>query len=267
MLSRVAAVSVHDVAEALHERLPDADVVKIHKLLYFAQGLHLGWTGEPLFEEQIDAWAKGPVVPALWHFEKSGAPRKEPRQSLAPAQMSLIDLVVSRYGKLTGRDLIQLTHSDQGPWCQVSEDDDPQASGNPRITLELMRDWFAEDPDVRAAREQVDRLRAKMPDLIPTTDSPPGAAEALESAFSRARCSGDQVDQDDASQDLRVGAVIWRDWVLGTRRLRQPPPKRAAKAAARSISGRGSRTWRTSGCGQRRAERPGSDTSARMRES
>ncbi len=40
--------------------------MKLHKLLYYAAGWHLGFTGEPLFDEDIEAWQYGPVVPSIY---------------------------------------------------------------------------------------------------------------------------------------------------------------------------------------------------------
>jgi uncharacterized phage-associated protein len=48
----------------------EIDVFKLHKLLYYAQAWHLVWEGEPLFPEQIEAWAGGPVIPELYKFHK-----------------------------------------------------------------------------------------------------------------------------------------------------------------------------------------------------
>nr|WP_255365881.1 type II toxin-antitoxin system antitoxin SocA domain-containing protein [Corynebacterium sp. NML130628] len=35
--------------------------MKLYKICFFAQGWHLAWTGLPLFEGELQAWAKGPV--------------------------------------------------------------------------------------------------------------------------------------------------------------------------------------------------------------
>ncbi|MEH2444259.1 MAG: type II toxin-antitoxin system antitoxin SocA domain-containing protein [Nostoc sp.] len=37
--------------------------MKVQKLLYYAQNLHLAMYDEPLFEEEIQAWRYGPVCP------------------------------------------------------------------------------------------------------------------------------------------------------------------------------------------------------------
>lgn len=39
--------------------------LKLQKLMYIAQGIHLALYDSPLFKEEIEAWQDGPVVPAL----------------------------------------------------------------------------------------------------------------------------------------------------------------------------------------------------------
>lgn len=44
----------------------DLTNMKINKLLYFAQGHYLREYGEPLFDDGIEAWDHGPVIPAVY---------------------------------------------------------------------------------------------------------------------------------------------------------------------------------------------------------
>jgi uncharacterized phage-associated protein len=57
---------------------------KLQKLVYYSQAWSLVWDDEPLFPEEIQAWANGPVCPALYcpssgnlrlirRFEKRGS--------------------------------------------------------------------------------------------------------------------------------------------------------------------------------------------------
>ena len=41
--------------------------LKLQKLVYYAQGLHLACFDRPLFNEDIQAWAHGPVIPELYY--------------------------------------------------------------------------------------------------------------------------------------------------------------------------------------------------------
>ena len=129
--------------------MPDVGNVKLHKLLYYCQGWHLGWTGEPMFVDSIEAWANGPVVADLWHAEKKG--RTPALTQTAPALvLGTIGFVLGHYGSQTGKSLIQQTHRER-PWVAASEQDVP----NPCISREALREFFqvtAESSSVRALR-------------------------------------------------------------------------------------------------------------------
>ena len=42
--------------------------MKVQKLLYYSQSLHLALFCEPLFDEEIQAWRYGPVCPPAYRF-------------------------------------------------------------------------------------------------------------------------------------------------------------------------------------------------------
>lgn len=151
--------SAHDIADELRKRLPGVGAVKLHKLLYYAQGHHLAMFGQPLFEEAIEAWANGPVVASFWADEKHG--RSRPRAKDVPGEaLETIEYVVGRYGHFTGRELIDKTHAED-PWLSVSESDDPTLAGDPRITEDVLRRWFEQDPEHIAYKTEAERLRAR----------------------------------------------------------------------------------------------------------
>lgn len=60
----VADYFLANVAEDQGDTLTN---LKLQKLLYYAQGFYLALYEEPLFDEQIEAWAYGPVVPGIYH--------------------------------------------------------------------------------------------------------------------------------------------------------------------------------------------------------
>jgi uncharacterized phage-associated protein len=132
------AVSAHDVAALLRERLPGLPIKKLHKLLYYCQGHHLAAFDEPLFRETISAWDMGPVVGTLWHEEKQGAAPTS-RAELNEAQLNTIGYVLSRYGTLTGLDLENLTHSEP-PWQRADRGRRPGESA--RIESDWLRSYF-----------------------------------------------------------------------------------------------------------------------------
>jgi uncharacterized phage-associated protein len=54
-----------DVAAYILERRGPTPVMKLQVLVYYAQAWSLVWEEHPLYAERIEAWANGPVVPAL----------------------------------------------------------------------------------------------------------------------------------------------------------------------------------------------------------
>ncbi len=144
--------AVVDVAAELRRRLPDVGVLRLHKLLYLAQGHHLAHVDRPLFSEPISAWDNGPVVGQLWHDERpTGTPR--PGHPIADeAALNTIGLVVSHYGHLTGRELVDLTHAQQ-PWRAADRNREPGHST--RIEPRSIRAYFrqAAEEDARETGE------------------------------------------------------------------------------------------------------------------
>jgi uncharacterized phage-associated protein len=139
--SRGMTVAAQDVAAALRDRLPGLPVVKLHKLLYYCQGVHLAHTGEPLFADTISAWDMGPVVVSLWRAEDEGL-EPPPVTPLTNSQLGTVGYVVSRYGWLSGSELATLTHHED-PWRRGDEDRARRGRRGAAIKIEWIRDWFS----------------------------------------------------------------------------------------------------------------------------
>jgi uncharacterized phage-associated protein len=74
------AYKVLDIANKIIHFVSDSNAgdlisnMKLQKLLYYQQGFHLAYFGKPLFEEDIEAWMYGPVVPSVYsHFKTEGS--------------------------------------------------------------------------------------------------------------------------------------------------------------------------------------------------
>jgi len=55
--------TVIDLARYITERLGPLTAMKLQKLMYYAQAWNLVWDEEPIFNEDFQAWANGPVLP------------------------------------------------------------------------------------------------------------------------------------------------------------------------------------------------------------
>jgi uncharacterized phage-associated protein len=121
---RTMTLTALDVAKYFLALQDDEEAIsnlKLQKLLYYAQGFHLAITGRALFDDDIRAWAHGPVVPAVWREYNRFAGRPIPRPSdFDPAVLdsetcSLLDEVSSVYGQFSAWWLREMTHSEP-PW-------------------------------------------------------------------------------------------------------------------------------------------------------
>ena len=53
--------SVFDVAKYILHKSGRLSTWKLQKLCYYAQAWEIAWTETPIFEEDFEAWANGPV--------------------------------------------------------------------------------------------------------------------------------------------------------------------------------------------------------------
>lgn len=146
------------------------DQMKIQKLVYLANGWHLAIKGEPLIDEQVEAWRYGPVIQSLRDsFRQYGG---QPIDALAsylvprvgvnmfdaieevvpkidtanPPDLdfvrALLDRVWTVYGKYTGIQLSNMTHEPGTPWDQVNTKYGGEIPKGTDIPVELIRDHF-----------------------------------------------------------------------------------------------------------------------------
>ncbi len=95
--------------------------LKLQKLMYYAQGFYSAIYDNPLFENEIQAWTHGPVVPDIYHtYKKHGrAPIPLPgdfdRESLNQEEFSLVEEVFEVFGQYSAWRLRTMTHEER-PW-------------------------------------------------------------------------------------------------------------------------------------------------------
>ena len=95
--------------------------LKLQKLVYYAQGFALAIFERTLYDDTIEAWQHGPVVPSLYHHFKtfgSGAietPDEFNPESLSADEQGLLDEVYDVYGQFSAWKLRNMTH-DEPPW-------------------------------------------------------------------------------------------------------------------------------------------------------
>ncbi|MDJ0774836.1 MAG: DUF4065 domain-containing protein [Mastigocoleus sp. MO_167.B18] len=119
--------------------------MKVQKLLYYAQSLHLALYDESLFDEEIQAWRYGPVCPPAYKFycqfeaEQLPIPEKEESLQAIPEEIkSLLEEVWEYFGGYHAYRLSDMTHG-EFPWKKARKGLPPQARSTEPIRLEDMK--------------------------------------------------------------------------------------------------------------------------------
>jgi uncharacterized phage-associated protein len=137
--------NVHDVAAYIIEKCGPMSAIKLQKLVYYSQAWHLVWEDEPLFRNRIEAWANGPVAPALYehHRGRFNVESWSPGDSskLTRAERSSIDSVLGFYGDKPAVWLSELTHK-EAPWRHARAGLGPGERSKREITKVAMAEFY-----------------------------------------------------------------------------------------------------------------------------
>lgn len=143
--------NIIDVAKYILEEQGTMSTMKLQKLCYYSQAWTLAWDEVPLFKEDFQAWANGPVCRELfdWHRGKflisaDDLPQLSGRHVLSATERETIDKVLEFYGDKEGHWLSELTHLER-PWKDARQKANalPGDSCSEIITKESMADYYA----------------------------------------------------------------------------------------------------------------------------
>lgn len=98
--------------------------MKLQKLLYYEQGYHLAAFGTPLFDEEIEAWQYGPVVPEIYEKYKSHESRgilpDDSGSDIEGEEYELFYDVFHTFNAFSAYGLMERTHKED-PWLITSK--------------------------------------------------------------------------------------------------------------------------------------------------
>jgi uncharacterized phage-associated protein len=141
--------TVFDVAKYILETRGETSAMKLQKLVFYAQVWTLAWDDAPLFNEKIEAWANGPVVPELFQthkgrFSLNAFDIRGDSSNLTTVQRANIDNVLAHYGDKTPQWLSDLTHM-EAPWLETRTEANLRDGdrGSAEIPLERMQNYYA----------------------------------------------------------------------------------------------------------------------------
>ncbi len=118
-----------DILKLAKRRELSLTPMQLMKLVYISYGWYLAMNGNRLFDDKIEAWKYGPVIPSLYHATKHFRGEVIPGHLVSDAPVTRPDLeaflgsIVDNYGQFSGIALSNLTHRPGTPWQRVFRHD------------------------------------------------------------------------------------------------------------------------------------------------
>ena len=116
--------TVLDVSKYILEKLGEMTTLKLQKLVYYCQAWSLAWDGIPLFNEEFQAWANGPVCAELFAIHKGkfvidqSAFKERTQYNFENIQIETINNVLAYYGDKKPIWLSKSTQQER-PWAET----------------------------------------------------------------------------------------------------------------------------------------------------
>lgn len=141
--------TVFDVAFYILDNLGSMSTMKLQKLCYYAQAWSLAWDGVPLFNEDFQAWANGPVCRELYDFHRGEfridsekIKERKTDYEFSDAEKETLDVVISDYGSKEAFWLSELTHKER-PWLETRGSLGFDERSDAIIDKELMQEYYS----------------------------------------------------------------------------------------------------------------------------
>jgi uncharacterized phage-associated protein len=120
--------------------------MKLQKLCYYVQAIYMAThKGEPLFEEDFQAWTYGPVITALYQEYKDYGWRSIQEEfelpEIEPEKLESIKQIVEAYGGYDGAALVTMTHREY-PWLEARKGLSETEGSNALISKDSMKSFF-----------------------------------------------------------------------------------------------------------------------------
>ena len=138
--------NVFNVAKYILEKCGDMSTMKLQKLCYYAQAWSLVWDDRPLFDEDFQAWANGPVCNELFQKTKgkflvTASDETGGAGDLTDNQKDTINKVIEYYEPHNAQWLSRLTHLED-PWKNARANLPEDAHSDAIISKESMALYY-----------------------------------------------------------------------------------------------------------------------------
>ena len=139
--------NVLQVAKFIINRIGETTTLKLQKLTYYCQAWSLAWDGKPLFDEDFQAWANGPVCPELFDLHRglfvvdASLFATISDYNFDKEQLETLESVLSSYADKDSHWLSELTHQER-PWRETRYGVPVGDNCSKVIEKDLMQDYY-----------------------------------------------------------------------------------------------------------------------------
>lgn len=124
-----------------HKEHREITNLRLQKLLYFVQAKILVETGKPCFEDEMEAWAYGPVVPIVYNEYKGYGnlpiiERQKISERIENSIENYINEILNYFSDTPTFELVQITHG-QAPWIEAKKN-----GLHSKISVDSIREFF-----------------------------------------------------------------------------------------------------------------------------
>lgn len=140
--------NILNVAQYVISKTGEITTLKLQKLVYYCQAWSLAWDGKPLFNEDFEAWANGPVNPRLFREHQGRFTIDEhffdkyKYNGFTDDEKETMDIVINDLGEKDSQWLSDLTHSER-PWKEARAGCLPGERCSNVISKEVMQDYYS----------------------------------------------------------------------------------------------------------------------------
>lgn len=150
--------NIHDIADYLIDKLSyggktDLTMLKLQKLLYYAQAWYLVNNNNRLFDGPFQAWVHGPVNRDVFdrfkdtHYLYTVAKPCDKQatyktENISEEDRRYLDDFLEVYGSSTGTDLERQSHFER-PWLEARGNIGPLDACTNEINEEIMREFYS----------------------------------------------------------------------------------------------------------------------------
>ena len=130
--------------------------LKLQKLLYFTQAWYLANFDRPIFDEDMQAWTHGPVVPSIYDKYKAnrwGVLDIEKSVNLPDDLIPFLSELNRVYGQYSAKKLEEITHLED-PWKVTRGDIPLEARCTNPIDKLTIRNYYAK----RLGKQEISQL-------------------------------------------------------------------------------------------------------------